>query len=260
MSEQSMGEKPNQRPSPDEYDAMLAEISEHLEEVAERGGPVGPGGNAYRLSGGDGPGGASGSAVASHWTRVGLLLFVDLALAAVLGIYVNFVVALFVGLVLTGLLISFATQGGYRKGLGYDKAADIPLGVGAMLAVLALAYFAPIFYLSSAGKGGVTTDVLVTAGSRDSASCQAVLPNGKTAKVTCLNPGDRNRLSPGHYRVVYDPDGHTRAWAGTKSDLPVALGGGLVVGGLVVCGVGAGLGVWRAARGKNGWRPGPAAH
>lgn len=253
-----MGEKPNGGPSPDETDAVLAELSGRMDAELERGGPRSPDGFDGPVPGLPGPGGASVRGVAGHWARVAALLLGDLVVVAVLGVYAAFVVALLAGIVLTGLVIAFATQAGYRAERGFDTAADIPLGVGAMLAAVSLAYFAPVFYLSGAGKSGVTTDVLESRGSRDSVSCRAVLPNGKTAKVSCLSAGNKNRLSAGHYRVVYDPDGHTRAWIGTESDLPVALGGGLIVGGLVVCGVGAGLGVSRAARGKTSWRPGIA--
>jgi len=269
-----MGDKPEERFTPEEFDAMLDDISRHMDDepalggrsgLAGPSGPSRPADGGFRVTGVPGPGAAgSGSparpgGVAGHWLRVAAALVGALVVTAVVGIYVAFPVALIAGIVLTGLVISLATQSGYRRGLGFDKPADAALGLGAMVAVLSAAYFAPVFYLSGAGKEGVTSDVLVTHGSRGSVSCQAVLPNGKTAKVPCLKPGDRDRLSAGHYRVVYDPDGHTAAWTGTKSDLPVALGSGLIGGGLVLAAAGAGLGISRAARGRTGWHPAVAA-
>ncbi|MFL6110897.1 MAG: hypothetical protein ACJ786_06045 [Catenulispora sp.] len=255
-----MSEKPNGRRTPEEYDAMMAELARHMDdEPGPAGGPLGPGdaGDAGGTGGAAGrPGaGTGGPGIVGHWLRAGLALLVALAVTAVLGVYVNFAVALIAGVVLAGVVIYLALRTGYRAALAPDKAADIPLGIGAMLAVLSMAFFAPVFYLSAAGKEGVTTAVFAGHGSRTSISCTATLPNGKTAKVSCLSADDADRLSQGHYRVVYDPDGHTRAWTGTKSDLPVPLGAGLLLGGVAVFAAGALLSVSRAARGKAGWRP-----
>lgn len=260
---QSMSRTPNEHPPSDDFDAEFEEFTRLAEAEAAKGGSAavgGPGsGSGFGAAGAAGYRAPGARGVGRHWAVAGLTLVVALAVTAALGIYVNLVVALIGGLVLFAAVMVVAIRTGYRAGLPADKAADIPLGLGAALAVLSLAYFAPVFYLSSAGKEGVTTDVFSVHGSRGSITCTAVLPNGKTSRVTCLDPGDKNRLSAGHYRVVYDPDGTIWARSGTKADLPVALGALLVGAGVAAFAVGAGLGVARAGRGRSGWQPATAA-
>ena len=254
-----MSRTPNEGSRSDDFDAEFEEFTRLAEAEAAKGGSGAAVGPVLRPVGGPGSGAPGARGVGRHWGVVSLTLLVALAGTAVLGIYVNFAFALIAGVVLFAAVMVVATQTGYRAKQPADKAADIPMGLGAALAMLSLAYFAPIFYLSGAGKEGVTTDVFSVHGSRGSITCTAVLPNGKTSRVTCLAPGDKNRLSAGHYRVVYDPDGTIWARPGTKADLPVALGGLLLGVGVVAFGVGAGLGVSRAARGKSGWQPATAA-
>lgn len=187
-----------------------------------------------------------GGSVMRHWLRGVLAVLVALFVTALLGVFVNFVVSLLAGIVLAGVTIGVITQTGYRSARGADNPADAILGIGLMIAAVSLAYFAPFFYLSAFGEEGVTDSVFRVHSSRGGSYCEAGLPSGKTARVSCLDAGDANRLSDYHYRVVYDPHGNTSSVSvGRKSDLPVVLGAGFVVGGLVVSGVGAGLGIRR---------------
>ena len=171
--------------------------------------------------------------VAAHWLRAGLAVIAVLVVTAALSIYVNFVAAAIGGGVLMGVVLNVAIRRGHRRGRP-DKAVDIPLGLSAVAAMFSMAFFAPVFYLSAVGKEGVTKSVLVTHGSRNSASCRAVLPNDRTARIPCYGDADKNSVSDGHHRVVYDPHGRTWAYRGTKAGLPVPLGAGLVLGCLVV--------------------------
>lgn len=242
-----MNRPPNEGPPSENFDAQFEEIVRQAEAEIAKGGPGSPADPGSGSADWSGPVGPPVSGVGRHWAVTTLTLLVAMAGTAVAGLYANFAIALVVGLVLFAVVMGVATQTGYRGAQqSVDKVSDIPLGLGAAVAVLSLAYFAPVFYLASAGKEGVTSDVFTSHGSRRSVSCTAVLPNGKTSRVTCPASGDKNELSAGHYRVVYDADGTLWARLGTKADLPVALGGAVVGLGVVAFGFGAGAGASRA--------------